>query len=78
MAKRPDRSALLVDSINVGDWKREADLTPEERERGEAWRRFRDQPRLAAAFVSTTGESKAEIVHDMADAMRRAGLLKRE
>ena len=26
MAKRPDRSALLVDSINVGDWKREADL----------------------------------------------------
>ena len=39
---------------------------------------IRDPPRLAAAFVSTTGKSKAEIVHDMADAMRRAGLLKRE
>jgi hypothetical protein len=34
-------AALFVDSIyRPGEWKHEADLTPEERERGEAWRRF--------------------------------------
>ncbi len=39
-------------------------------------RRFRDQPRPAAAFVATGGKSKEQIVRNVADAMRRAGLLK--
>jgi hypothetical protein len=48
--KRPSlasliHSALFVDSIwRPGDWKRIDELTPEERARGEAWRRWRDGP----------------------------------
>jgi hypothetical protein len=39
-------SALLVDSVYHGGWKRADELTPEERERG-AWRRCARQPRPA-------------------------------
>jgi hypothetical protein len=81
-------SALFFDSIwHPGDWERVENETPEERARYEAMRRFRDQPRPAdraatpgkprrAVFVSTGGKSVDEIVRDVADAMRRAGLLK--
>jgi hypothetical protein len=69
-------SALAADSMMPLNSRNEADLSLEERERGERWRRFRDQPRPAAAFVSTGGKTKAEIVRDVADAMRKAGLLK--
>jgi hypothetical protein len=43
------RSALFVDSIYPGGWRREADLTPEERARAEEWRRFRDRPQSGLA-----------------------------
>ena len=51
-------SALFVDSIwRPGDWKREADLTPEERERGERWRQWASQRRL----VTSTAEGESEM-----------------
>jgi hypothetical protein len=41
-------SALFVDSVMGHGFRNVADLTPEERERGERWRRWRDgAPRLA-------------------------------
>lgn len=49
--------------------------TPEERACSEAWRRWARQ-RRPAVFVSTGGKTKAEIVRDVTDAMRKAGLLK--
>jgi hypothetical protein len=69
-------SAMAADAMMPLKLRNEADLTPEELAQGERWRRFRDQPRPAAIFVATGGKSKAEIVRDVADAMRRAGLLK--
>jgi hypothetical protein len=74
--RRLAHSALAADAMMPLNFRNESDLTPEERERGERWRRFRDQPRLTAAFVLTGGKTKAEIVRDVARAMRRAGLLK--
>jgi hypothetical protein len=50
-------STLFVDSIyRPGEWKRVEDLTTEERERGEAWRRSRD--RLAEHFQCEAAEQK--------------------
>jgi len=40
-------SALAVDAMAPGDFRRETDLSPVERARGEAWRRWRDRPRPA-------------------------------
>lgn len=68
-------SALFVDSGSRHGFRNEADLTPEEREQGERWRRWARQ-RRAAVFVSTAGKTKAEIVRDVAAAMRKAGMLK--
>lgn len=67
--------ALFVDVVCLPGFKREQDLTDAERERGERWRRFRDQPR-PAVFVATGGKTKAEIVRDVAAVMRKAGMLK--
>jgi hypothetical protein len=54
--KRPSlaaliHSALAVEAMAPADFRNIADLTPEERERGEAWRRFRDQPGPPTAAV---------------------------
>ena len=40
-------SALAVDAMAPGDFRRETDLSPVERARGEAWRCWRDRPRPA-------------------------------
>lgn len=84
MSKPPDKQARLLNSALAADamaplnFRNEADMTPEERERNERWLRFWRQLRQqrAAVLVSTTGKSKAQTVRDAADAMRRAGMLK--
>ena len=54
LLKRLLNSALATDAMMEGmtghGFRREADLTPEERERGEAWRRWARQ-RRSAVFV---------------------------
>jgi hypothetical protein len=40
-------SALAVDTLKPCNFRNENDLTPDERELGERWRKFRDQPRPA-------------------------------
>jgi hypothetical protein len=75
--RRLAHSALATDAMMPLNLRNDADLTPEERAQGEAWRRFRDQPRpRPAVFVATGGKSQAEIVRDVSRAMRRAGMLK--
>jgi hypothetical protein len=50
-------SALFVDSIwRPGDWKCEADLTPEERERGERWRQWASQRRPVTSYSRGASE----------------------
>jgi len=43
--RRLAHSALATDAMMPLNLRNDADLTPEERAQGEAWRRFRDQPR---------------------------------
>ena len=75
--RRLAHSALATDAMLPLNFRTDADLTPEERAQGEAWRRFRDQPRpRPAVLVATGGKSQAEIVRDVARQMREDGLLK--
>jgi hypothetical protein len=68
-------SALAADAMMGCDFRKESDLTPEERAHAARWRAWARQPR-PAVFVSTGGKTKAEIVRDVAAAMRQAGMLK--
>ena len=52
-------SALGADAMMGPDFKREVDLTPKERERPEAWRRWaRQRRRRSAVFVPTGGKTR--------------------
>ena len=58
--RRLAHSALATDAMHALNLRNEADLTPEERARGERGTAYRDQPRPARRCTATGGKPQAE------------------